>query len=535
MYPYRGDYVNERNRKLQRERNRIKKQNQQASINRENDSIGSTLLISPRSAIESNSSPSLSIIGEGIPPYNRSKNWDSYCKHISFHKLSDDEQHARARNKNEFVSYLRSSAARRNETKVAKATDDEAQQTTIPETIVRQRKPPVPRFSRVARTGAEKETNQNDSKPLSQTNSTVQLPTKVASKGYLDYISEKVKPLPKGKIAVKVYPNLRVESKGSRPKPASKIDSIMKCNTIEDDEIFRNQIDRIVERAHEMMVLKGKHHRDGTAGLTTKTSAKLPRAVDNYHDDDESTIDSRRWQSQWMEEMAERQTIPRRDSSYYPHTVRRFGTTKSNDYFQWQNEQLSILENQINSMSSSTVSESDLFSSSSYTASYTASTSVDPFNDSDSMTDSKPRVQQPLPTRNRLQIPDSSSCATSNLTELESNSNDVSSVAKIPSTNNGSRVDENSFSAEPIHDVNIQPTLTESIHVNNQPTPTLDDECSEEPLPQPAKPTIEPSRDFQWEEEPPLPRGHEYTMYEAHINRNENPDSLIEDLFSLMI
>jgi hypothetical protein len=288
-----------------------------------------------------------------------------------------------------------------------------------------------------------------------------------------------------------------------------------------------------------MMVLKGKHHRDGTAGLTTKTSAKLPRAVDNYYiDDDESTIDSRRWQSQWMEEMAERQTIPRRDSSYYPHTVRRFGTTKSNDYFQWQNEQLSLLENQINSMSSSTVSESDLFSSSSctasYTASYTANTSVDPFNDGGSMTDSKPRVQQPLPTKNHIQIPDSSSYATSNLTEFESNSIDVSSVAKIPSTNNGSSVDEKSFSAE-IYDVNIQPTLTESIHMNIQPTPTLDDECSEEPLPQPAKPTIEPSRDFQWEEEPPLPRGHKYTMYEAQINRNENSDSLIEDLFSLMI
>jgi len=68
--------------------------------------------------------------------------------------------------------------------------------------------------------------------------------------------------------------------------------------------------------------------------------------------------------------------------------------------------------------------------------------------------------------------------------------------------------------------------------VNIQPAPALDDECFEEPLPQPVKPTIEPSRNIQWDEEPPLPRGHEYTMYEAH---SENPESLIEDLFSLMI
>ena len=536
MYPYRGDYINERNRKLQRERNQIKKQNQQASINKDNDSIGSTLLISPRSAVESNSSPSLSIIGEGIPPYNRSNNWDSYCKHISFHKLSDDEQHARARNKNEFVSYLRSSAARRNGLKVSKATDEKKQQTSVPETIVRQCKPPVPRFSRVARTGEEMETHLNDSKTLSQTNPTVQLPTKVASKGYLDFISEKVKPLPKAAIAAKVYPNLRVVSKGSMPKSASNNNSNIKYNTIEDDEIFRNQIDRIVERAHEMMVLKGKHHGDGTAGLTTlnegvDTSTRRT-AVENYHiDDDENTIDSRRWQSQWMEEMAERQT-PRRDSSYYyPHTVRRFGTTKSNDYFRYQNEQLSFLEDQINSMSSSTVSESDLFSSSSYTA----STSVDPCNDGNSTKDRRPRVQQPLPTSNHPQIPDTSSCATSNLTEFDSTSIDVSSVLNISSTNIGSSVDENSSPTEPIHDVHIQPTLTEPIHVNIQPAPALDDECFEEPLPQPVKPTIEPSRNIQWDEEPPLPRGHEYTMYEAHSNRNENPESLIEDLFSLMI
>ena len=513
MYPYRGDYVNERNRKLQHDKKLVQKQTRrlvEASKSRESDRSGSTQRVISSSG-NTLSTPLFGIVGQGIPPYNVSKEWDSYCKHISFHKLSDDEQRARARNKNEFVSYLRSSAAKRSETK-----GKEVQQ-VVAETIVRQRKPPVPRLSRLARSSEDKENLQHGA--CTHKGGQMKTSEKESSPkaGYLDFISKKVDESPKQPIESKVTTAARIT-----PNFAADED---------DDSKFRSQIQRIVERAAEM-VLKDQHkgHNDltsldkGNATNTKKTSSKVSRV--GLCIDDKTTSDVRR-KTKFVRNVAARDA----------------------EFFRRQNEQVSILEEQAKSMSSSVVSETDWFSSSSYT------TSVGPSRDGDLMIDMMPKVQR-RPMTNSLHGIDSDSCATSHLTDSESTSINISGGAISCSIGRLSVEEENSAlnSATSWNGI-------ETLRVKIQPHDAFErrhsiDACPEETSPPQMNPTIEPPRMSR--EEEPLPRGYEHTlltrrnhgvtcestftgdfMHPGTVDearcQNEIQESFIDDIFSLFV
>ena len=500
--------MNERNRRLQHDKKLVQKQNRrsvEASKSRESDRSGSTQRVISSSG-NTLSTPLFAIVGQGIPPYNVSKEWDSYCKHISFHKLSDDEQRARARNKNEFVSYLRSSAAKRSVTK-----DKEVQQ-VVAETIVRQRKPPVPRLSRLARSSENKENLEHGA----CTHKGGQMNSPKA--GYLDFISKKVDESPKQPIESNVTTAARIT-----PHFAADED---------DDSRFRSQIQRIVERAAEM-VLKEQHkgHNDltslddkGNATNNKKTSSKVSRV--GLCIDDKTANDLRR-----------NTNIVRNDAA------------RDTEFFRRQNEQLSILEEQAKSMSSSVVSETDWFSSSSYT------TSVGPSRDGDLMIDMMPKVQR-RPMTNSLHGIDSDSCATSHLTDSESASINISKAAISCRIGRLGVEEEDSALNSAISWNGI-----ETLRVKIQPHDTFErrpsiDACPEDVSPPPMNPTIEPQR--VWREEEPLPRGYEHTlltrrnhgltcestdrgdiMHPGTVDearcQNEIQESFIDDIFSLFV
>ena len=505
MYPYRGDYVNERNMKLRHDKKLVQKQNRrsvEASKSRESDRSGSTQRVVSSSG-NTLSTPLLDIVGQGIPPYNVSKEWDSYCKHISFHKLSDDEQRARARNKNKFVSYLRSSAAKRSETK-----DKEVQQ-EVAETIVRQRKPPVPRLSRLARSSENKENLQHGA--CTHKGGQMKTGEKESSPkaGYLDFIAKKVDESPKQPIESKVTTTARIT-----PNFAAEED---------DESKFRSQIQRIVERAADM-VLKDQHKgRNDLTSLTKKTSSKVSRV--GLCIDDRAASDIRR-KTKFVRNDAARDT----------------------EFFR-RHEQLSILEEQAKSMSSSVFSETDWFSSSSYT------TSVGPSRDGDLMIDMMPKVQR-RPMTNSLHGIDSDSCATSHLTDSESTSINISGGAISCSIGRLSVEEENSAlnSATSWNGI-------ETLRVKIQPHDAFERRhsigaCPEETSPPQMNPTIEPPRVSR--EEEPLPRGYEHTLlsrrnhgvacestYRGDIMhpgtvdearcQNEIQETFIDDIFSLFV
>lgn len=505
MYPYRGDYVNERNRKLRHDKKLVQKQNRrsvEASKSRESDRSGSTQRVVSSSG-NTLSTPLLDIVGQGIPPYNVSKEWDSYCKHISFHKLSDDEQRARARNKNEFVSYLRSSAAKRSETK-----DKEVQQ-VVAETIVRQRKPPVPRLSRLARSSENKENLQHGA--CTHKGGQMKTGEKESSPkaGYLDFIAKKVDESPKQPIKSKVTTAARIT-----PNFAAEED---------DDSKFRSQIQRIVERAADM-VLKDQHKgRNDLTSLTKKTASNVSRV--GLCIDDRAARDVRR-KTKFVRNDAARDT----------------------EFFR-RHEQLSILEEQAKSMSSSVFSETDWFSSSSYT------TSVGPSRDGDLMIDMMPKVQR-RPMTNSLHGIDSDSCATSHLTDSESASINISKAA-ISCRIGRLGVEEEDSALNSATSWNG----IETLRVKIQPHDAFErrhsiDSCPEETSPPQMNPTIEPPRVSR--EEEPLPRGYEHTLlsrrnhgvacestYRGDIMhsgtvdearcQNEIQESFIDDIFSLFV
>ena len=64
--------------------------------------------------------------------------------------------------------------------------------------------------------------------------------------------------------------------------------------------------------------------------------------------------------------------------------------------------------------------------------------------------------------------------------------------------------------------------------------------CPEETLPPQVHPTLELSREVQWEEEPPLPRGQTVTendsetAIEGMTACRDDKKSMVDDLFSLL-
>jgi len=322
LYRYRGDYVNERNRKVLQKRKLAMKQTQrslESSNVSENESLGSILKITPYNSInaDAKSSSKHSTSTHREPNLSRTDNWDPYYKHESIHKLSEDEECARARNKNKFVSYLRVEALKRQERKGKESADINEHKLNGAE-----RKPPVPRFSHLARSresteypsnGKQQLIRQTKSMPIcitlenqSKEGGDVNTKNPKAKAGYLDFISKKndslhVQPLERnGHGATHLKPNV---------------------NNDEDDETtFRNQIQRIVERAAEMVL--------------NEQNDRLKKH-ESYHAPVKST--SHRQESQL-------------ESKLYA----------SDDFFEMRNKKLSMLEAQVSSMASSVVSENGL-------------------------------------------------------------------------------------------------------------------------------------------------------------------------------
>lgn len=193
MYPYRGDYINKRNKQTLDAKKSTKKQQHHSY---DGDGIGRTFSTShavntdtktnsakPRELIQKQST-----VGNRMHRRNKSINskvsdnqhfirpqppnsdsetdsptWDSYCKHDSCHKFSAEEDHARTQNKKVFLSYLRSEASkRRAREKLEKKLHAEVQKENVSvhhnkdkkceaELSKPERKPLVPRLSWLAR------------------------------------------------------------------------------------------------------------------------------------------------------------------------------------------------------------------------------------------------------------------------------------------------------------------------------------------------------------------------------------------------
>jgi len=502
------------------------------------------------------------------------KKWNSYCKHISHHKLSEDEEKARTQNNDKYVSYLRSEATKRKERKGSESNNDVERQQEDLKTSVRKRKPPVPRLSRLARSGQNKENVENgkqtssrkdhNAEPLGNASENKLKESSEEAKpklGYLDFISSNSQESSKD-IKKQGKPDGRPKKAVSRSDETEKEPADEPSVDEDDESKFRSQIERIVERAAEM-VLHEQHnnHQESTAPLDTKdTEAKeqdLPPATSESKYDE---IIMKK--TNWKDELE-------RNLNMY--------TAKSqHDFLKTQDEELSILEEKVQSLSSSYISENETitYSSNSSQIFYeprseyinAASSTLD---DIDELAQTQPTTTNTLweqcfgqkPLSHLLHGIDASSCTTSFLSGLESTSDTTSLIDPkvVPQTQKTSalpNVDENSTgftsclgsetTTEVIPRVQVQSEILET-----QPSA---EECPDEllQLPEPVNPSSEPSRGVHWDEEP-LPRGYELmSQYQGNRNetllenddiayprsvndsQNEPSGGLLDDLFSLL-
>jgi hypothetical protein len=537
MYRYRGDYVNEQNRKLQIKRKLAMKHTQRSfecSNAGENEGLGSILKITPCNSINADAkSSSKNLTGPHRDTnvfISRTENWDPYHKHESIHKLSEDEECARARNKSKFVSYLRAEALKRQERKGKETTDTNEHKLHCAEVFVRQRKPPVPRLSHLARSRESKEYHLNGKQQLlrqtksklicttledqSKEGGDVNAESTKAKADYLDFISKK-------NDSLHVQPVERNGHGAPHLKP--------NVNNDEDDETtFRNQIQRIVERAAEMVLNEQNDH--------------LKNQLGNDNSDYAPVKSTRHCQE------AKRNLY------------------SSDDFFEMQNKKLSMLEAQVSSIASSVVSENDHSF-----VSYDTDDILDHF----VQRDNNPVVETTLGTgklgtkamgrSNTQKIIDtprqhcksmidflnssnsSSSCDTSYFSELYPQIHGRNGKA------GKALVDENSTTTCTSTTFwSGSDTVTELVprlHVESDYTlhsrPHLDP-CPIETLPPPVSQSDHPSKESLWEDEP-LPRGCEhlsrYDTGEEMIyqrtedeacSQNVRSESLADELFSLL-
>ncbi|KAL7555200.1 hypothetical protein ACHAWF_018861 [Thalassiosira exigua] len=538
MYPYRGDYVNERNRRLAQERKIAQKQKQPLldKSNDERDSCGSTLLVTPRSG-DGNSS---------ILAPDTSKKWDSYCQHISCVKLSDEEECKRVQNRDKYLSYMRAEASkRRDRMSLAKKKKGPDQQQNDVQPAVRKRKPPVPRLSRLARSGGNKENRSNGSKTSSSTSkesgpngseSGKEKPNTKTKVRYLDFISEK------SKGSSKPSPNVKITS-GKRPG----LDE--EESDDEDESKFRSQIERIVERAAEM-VLKEQHE-----------------AQENSHggeDTNECTHQSRDDSSPDFRSDGKESKNEELACVCYTH---------EQDIVQKQS-QLGILEERLMSVASSTIDESATIDSShlenvtnidhandqqDYSRAINAILEDGEVNSFSTGTEIVPRVHiQPMgmpawPVSHQggcesmsdiFKGLDSSSC-TSSHPETEVQSTTAFSDTRPSDSASSNQYECGTLSTDGFFSVSVSGAQTQQIHTLSSELSILPQPCPEESVPQPAHPTSEPFREFQSLDEEPLPRGYEKTPRPSQTSVNEsgrklsagcsgNDESIVDDLFSLL-
>ena len=244
MFPYRGDYINARNRKLQAK----KAKKSQA---RTKPPTGSLKQVDKNPC----TGPA----------------WDSYCQHISATKLTSQEQESKAKNKQRFTNYMRSEVAKRQSRaaleKKLKAElgetkeNDEANQ--VEEVQTKQRKPGVPRLSYFARTGKRTTSELAKLKASDNENDNHQVTKRdgrdaVKRRSYLEFISNKTtKPmLPRATESSNVKNNIHPHETEMIEKVAELYCANKSAsNESQDDELrFRTRIQDIVEKAAAMVV-----------------------------------------------------------------------------------------------------------------------------------------------------------------------------------------------------------------------------------------------------------------------------------------
>jgi hypothetical protein len=98
LYPYRGDFINARNRKKKEERKAKIDAMKRSVVTSNNIECSSTVAVPPCSPRDS--------------PTKGNVGWNANYKHNSF-QLTPDEQQQRAENKNKFTDFLRIEACKR--------------------------------------------------------------------------------------------------------------------------------------------------------------------------------------------------------------------------------------------------------------------------------------------------------------------------------------------------------------------------------------------------------------------------------------
>jgi hypothetical protein len=230
MYPYRGDYVNERNRKQ-----------------------GATKITKKPTKRKAQRSVIVTADNANSPK------WDTYCQHISYTKLSAEEEDAKTKNKEKILAYMRSEASKR-ERKVALEKKLEAElESDKPkrlEPTPKPRKPPVPRLSHLARTG--KRTNSeikksehvnNDTTTKTKETDRVKVETQLKTR-YLDFISTRVD---KQLLSERMVENRNLDER--RSSSVCNYDEIASESDFDYSESrFRTNIETIVKKTASMVI-----------------------------------------------------------------------------------------------------------------------------------------------------------------------------------------------------------------------------------------------------------------------------------------
>ena len=194
--------------------------------------------------------------------------WDTNHKSNEEYSLTPKERKKQIENKSRFSEFLRIEAAKRHSRSSTKTGITNAPKKSIPQDTRRQKtKPPVPRLSALAlgKKVMGKENKVNDVNPASAANNrhsngmskkpkekvnAASARNKERRKDYLTFISKEHKQKPERETATNVDApkdkESKVESNAVDSKPA----------IADDDSIFRLQLERIVQRAADLVVEK---------------------------------------------------------------------------------------------------------------------------------------------------------------------------------------------------------------------------------------------------------------------------------------
>lgn len=254
LYPYRGDFINARNRKKKEERKAKIDAMKRSVVTSNNIECSSTVAVPPCSPRDS--------------PTKGNVGWNANYKHNSF-QLTPDEQQQRAENKNKFTDFLRIEACKRH----ARASSNDKKKVAVKppqDETVPKRKPPVPRLSALALARAQGKSNteinktkptsvnrrnvsncsdisQKTIKPNDSSNVQMEAKSKVGTT-YLDFISKKPEKAPEPSKEPTTFPKVDMLKES--------VSSIQQPVIADDDSIFRLQLERIVKRASDLVVEK---------------------------------------------------------------------------------------------------------------------------------------------------------------------------------------------------------------------------------------------------------------------------------------